>query len=717
MRVLSFCLPLALVAIAGTAHADAPFVPFPVPAQRAVPSPPLPQEPPDLRPFLGRPVTRIEVLADGAVPWVESPMPQVTAVWVGHLLSQQTARAALDDVLKTGRFAHGHVSVAEDGNGVRLQVRVVPRRLVASVKTELHGVRFDRDELLREADLAVGSEVVATELDERRVNLTNLLARRGYPNAHVTLRLAPTANPLRVAAVIDVAAGAERLIQRRWFYLNGASAEAVQGVLDGYLVGVGARADETALANADTRLEDSLRALGYVRASVWHDVGLSSALVSLRVRVNTGPLSIVSFEGNASYDADALGAAIDAERDPDRSPSHLTGRLRAFYQKRGFLDVDVTVETRGKDGDSVRPMVFKIVENARVRVATRAYPCLSEAELRPLDQGGPRTTADIGAEIDSFLEEEFPGTEVFKSPSALAVDRLLSGADGPSMTGARRVPLELDPRHTFVEDTYERAVGHIQELYRNEGYLQALVGPLSVLRARCDRKSPPGRCTPMPLAKVPSNLCTYDPSGLPLPTVRLGPEFHCEPDRARGLECAPRVDLLIPIKLGPRTRLYDVAFLGVYAFSEQEIFAKMALPLGKYASLAQVEDARKRAEDAYKEEGYAYVEAKTALELSLDRTRARLRVDVQEGERVYVRGIEVRGNTNVRAGIVQSRITLRVGEPYRLGEVRKTQEYLATLGVFSSIDVSLEDPYIPQRDKVVIITVSERMPQYFEVRP
>src|SRR4029077_5064410 len=49
--------------------------------------------------------------------------------------------------------------------------------------------------------------------------------------------------------------------------------------------------------------------------------------------------------------------------------------------------------------------------------------------------------------------------------------------------------------------------------------------------------------------------------------------------------------------------------------------------------------------------------------------------------------------------------------------VRKTQERIGTLGVFSSVTVSLAEPYLPQSSKTVIIDLVERNAQYVEVRP
>jgi outer membrane protein insertion porin family len=59
-------------------------------------------------------------------------------------------------------------------------------------------------------------------------------------------------------------------------------------------------------------------------------------------------------------------------------------------------------------------------------------------------------------------------------------------------------------------------------------------------------------------------------------------------------------------------------------------------------------------------------------------------------------------------------VALSVGEPYRRSDVRKTEERLAMLGVFSNVSVGLEDPYVPAREKVVVITVVERVPQYLD---
>jgi outer membrane protein insertion porin family len=255
---------------------------------------------------------------------------------------------------------------------------------------------------------------------------------------------------------------------------------------------------------------------------------------------------------------------------------------------------------------------------------------------------------------------------------------------------------------------------HVQELYRNEGYLHAQVGPAQVIRRRCSPRSPAGVCKPVPLPHPPVDACTYDATSLPLPVAPLDTALSCSPDPAHGIECEPLLSLRIPIKLGPRSILYDVAFTGVVAIPEKQLAAAANLTLGDPANVLKLDEARRKIIDAYKEEGFAYVDVKYSLDTSLDHTRTRARFDVVEGERVFVREIIIRGNELTSEAVIQKRVALEVGKPYRTSDIRKTQERIATLNVFSSVNVSLEDPYAPQSKKTVIVTVSERDPQYID---
>jgi outer membrane protein assembly factor BamA len=679
------------------------------------------QAPPAIQPYaeaaralFGKPFVRAEVVVDRTL-WGDVKPPELRSVRPGEPFSGTAARRLLDEALATGLFANGRLEAREEAGGVVVTVHVEPRKLVAAAELQVEG-ELERDDILRTADLAEGAELSVGDIARRRRRVLERLAESGYPNAQMTVETRPTDDPLRVLVLVNVDLGPPRVIERRHFYVVGADSREVAHVFKEYPVGPGQRFDESTLASADATLAEAVRAAGFHDAQVSHDVISWGGKVVLRVRIDTGPRVLVRFEGNDTFDHDALSGALTLEEDNDRSQGHLVTKLERFYRVRGFLDVEIETERRPLPERRAEFLVFRVREGQRVTVVSRAYPCLREQDVRALREGGPTSAKAIGSEIDSFLVEELPGDDLFRSPDPASVSAVIAG-ESERNAGTRPVPIDLEPAATYVAETYERAAAHVRDLYRNEGFLHASVGPVQVLRKRCRRGTQPDVCIPEPTPPLPLDACAYDASGLPLDVPPLDPVHTCRPDRARGVRCDSRIGLRIPVKLGPRTYLYDVAFRGVLSLSEQKLGRAAALPMGAPINMLKVEEAARRVVDAYKEEGFAYVDVKYSLEPSVDHSRARLRFDVREGERVLVREIVIRGNRRTKTSLIAARIALKVGEPYRTSLVAKTQQRVATLGVFSSVNITLDDPYVPQRQKVVIVEVAEPPSKFVEIRP
>jgi len=669
---------------------------------------------PDTARFIGKTVSRVDVIVDDDT-WSDVTPPEVTTVKAGEIFTPAVARRALSEVLATGKFAQGRVAIAVEGTGVRIVVHVVARKIIEVLTIDTHGAAVERDEITRESDLIEGGEIIGVDLPEQKEKVVDLLVRHGYPRAEVSITTRATDDRQRVLVFVDVQAGVPRLLDKRVFYISDPEARTLEELaIREYAVGKNERADEILLDAADTKLEALLRSRGYHRAEVSHDVIRWQGQVTLRVRIDTGPLFVARFEGNDHYDSTALEGALDLENETDRSPAHLVQKLKDFYAKRGWLDAEVTIEPRGGERDRVHVLMFKIAEHPRVLVSIRAYPCLNEEDIKRLSGGGPSSASKIGNEIDSFLEEELPGADIVKDPNPRGLDRTIGTGSAEVLTGARPVPVELEPNTTYVADTYERALLHVQELYRNEGFLHAQVGPAQIVRRRCSKRSPAGRCLPIQPTSRASDVCTYDATNLPLPVPPIDPALSCTPDPLHGVECEPRIELRIPIKLGPRTTLYDVSFTGVRSFSEERVAAAANVGLGDPVNTLRLDDARRRILDMYREEGYAYADVKYALEPSRDHTRARARFEITEGDQVTVREIVIRGNRLTNERTIRGRIALEIGKPFRTSDIRKTQERVATLNVFSSVTVGLAEQYVPQRSKVVVITVVEMPPKVVE---
>ena len=438
--------------------------------------------------------------------------------------------------------------------------------------------------------------------------------------------------------------------------------------LSRYAIGAGDRADEDSLVDADRSLETELRTRGFQRAKVSHRLSGAN-----RARLNVDVYAYARvrfrFEGNRHFDASQLENVLDVEGASDLAPAALAEKIAKFYRERGFLDVDIGYSERGLPSDPIQDVVFDVREGKLVHVVAREYPCLT----------GARTPAEVGSEIDSFLAE-LPGGRLFDAVDPAVLDAL----QGPtSETGARPAAEQLSPWAVYASEVYERAIKHVQDLYRSEGYLSASVGPVQVLRRACALHSPAGQCLPVGPPRRPATACRYDSVGLPLEEAAIDATLSCVPDPKRGLKCEPSIVLHLPIKLGPRATLYDLGFEGNRAIVEKELEKIADIELGTPVSQVEIEKARRRVLDEYAERGFAFAEVESALDLSLDHTRARVRFIVSEREQVRVSRIVVHGAERTSESLIRSRLALEVGGLYQRSLVRKTEERLATLGVFS----------------------------------
>ena len=115
----------------------------------------------------------------------------------------------------------------------------------------------------------------------------------------------------------------------------------------------------------------------------------------------------------------------------------------------------------------------------------------------------------------------------------------------------------------YEPDVYDRAIKHVQDLYRSEGYLSASVGPVQVLRRACAPRSP-RRAMPanrtrakaadgLPLRR--DRLAAGRSSGRPIAVLCAGSEARREARAVAGAAFADQARQ-------PRATLYDLGFEG-----------------------------------------------------------------------------------------------------------------------------------------------------------
>ncbi len=656
--------------------------------------------PPSTSKLMGKPLTQVKFVTLGGRWQTQTTLKRVV---IGEVVTGELTRRAMRELLDSGGFASVRAKLEADGVGAQLVLEVLPRRLIASLR--IKGSPLDADSVLAAAEVRQGGEITSPGLGDLAERLERMHRRRGFPNVRAAVTATDTDDPLRVVLSVHIAPGEPlRVTERQFAVWPSTTVTGIRKAIERYPIADGDRYDTEVVEAANVEFEKLLRERGWHRASVTHNAQVRPDGVLLQLIVRAGPLIRPRFEGNIRFDDAQLRGALDLEDSEDRAPATLVSRLGEFYAQRGFFDAVINVKERGKADSPILDLVFRVREGRPVRVVAREFACLS----------GARGPADVGSEIDGVLSEELPGGTILGSVDSRVVDQTF----GPKQTtGARVVPYEPNPWLTYMPDVYDRALKHVRDLYRSEGYLSVVVGPATLLRRRCDPRTQPHVCRPVGPRRRPRTACAVDEVRVPLPEPPVDPSLTCTPDAAKGIRCEPNAVLHIPIKIGPQAMLYDIRFEGNKRFTEERLKETADMELGGPASQLGLDKARRRLLDDYAEEGFAFADVETALELSPDRTRARARFVIGERERVIVSGIVVRGAQRTNESLIRSRVALEVGRPYRRSWVRATEERLATLGVFSAVTVGFEDPYVPAKEKVVVITVQERKPQYLDVRP
>lgn len=653
----------------------------------------------------GKILRRVEVRS--ADPLWEVPASDL-GLQIGEVFSPGLARRAARKLTETGFVAEITLEISPEGDGVALLLRAMPQRIVGAIKVQSP---LEINEVLRAVGLDSGRAITPETLRTAERALVARARVKGYPGARAQVSTRRTDDPRSVLVLVELNPGEPRRLSGVRTEVHATELrEELREELRGYPVRAGDLLDEEALGDQARRLQNRIQARGFHQARVEHRSYEVGSATYLLLSVRPGPLFRLRFEGNKQLDGDQLAEIIDFEHEAERSLARAVQKVREEYQRIGFLDAEVSGQELGGEGDPVHDLVLTIRENLRARVVARQYPCLPAS-----GEGGEahRSPRALDREIDSFLEEEFPGATLFGAAVPSQIDRAL----GPTgVTGARPSPLPLDPSKVYVAEVYERALRHLRDLYRSEGYLTATVGPVQLLRRRCSPSSPPNQCIPMP-APAPTDRCSLDPLQVPLEEPPLGPEFTCRPDPKRNISCSPDLEVRIPIKPGPRAIIHDVVFEHATSFPETALLKISRIKPGEWASNVKIEEGRRALLDHYREEGFAYAEVNANIELSPDKKLARVRYTLLERQQVRVERILIRGNNQTQESVIRARLALTPDGLYRQSAVRRSEEQLATLGIFSTVSVALEDPAVPATRKTVIVAVVERLPQYLELRP
>lgn len=169
-------------------------------------------------------------------------------------------------------------------------------------------------------------------------------------------------------------------------------------------------------------------------------------------------------------------------------------------------------------------------------------------------------------------------------------------------------------------------------------------------------------------------------------------------------------DIYITVNIteGERYTVTGVRFTGDLILPESEYLALATIKPGEIFSRERLTETTKAITDRLGNEGYAFANVNAAPEVDKEKREVAFTVFVDPGRRVYVRRINVGGNTKTRDEVVRREMRQMEGAWYDAAAINRSRTRVDRLGFFDEVNV--ETPPVPgTTDQVdVNMTLKER---------
>ncbi len=427
--------------------------------------------------------------------------------------------------------------------------------------------------------------------------------------------------------------------------------------------------------------------------SVYARYGYPAPRISAEVRTELAPdrtslvfvidagvrlvVSDIVVEGNAPGSLDAArgslalraGEPYDARRVEERIQAYVGDlRKRGYYEARGEHRL-----VPGEDGRTAR-LVVSLDAGAHITIVFEGDPVPERVrdQLVTIEREGS-VDEDLLEDTAHGIEEHFRSLGYraadvthARTPRDGELAIVFRVSRGPQyrvgnirITGNDRVPasdlgpLRLVPGAPFVDAVLDADVENLVELFRRRGFGSAEV----------------------------------------------------KPELTDHRETTPVVtDVLLMVSEGPRTIIETVDLIGASPQLQPELRASLASKPGMPFYPPQVSRDREVLVTEYQNAGYRFATVEPSVSYTDDRSRAAVRFEIAEGERVFVEHIIIIGNEKTSRSTIRREMTLEPGDPLGFEALIESRQRITQLGLFRRVDVrELDHGARGRRDVVVIV--------------
>ena len=153
------------------------------------------------------------------------------------------------------------------------------------------------------------------------------------------------------------------------------------------------------------------------------------------------------------------------------------------------------------------------------------------------------------------------------------------------------------------------------------------------------------------------------------------------------------VYITVNVAEGERYQVSSVKLAGDFSISEDELKKLVVVKAGDVFSREKLNDSTKAIGERLGKEGYAFANVNAAPEIDKEKRKVAFTIFIDPGKRVYVRRINLTGNTKTRDEVIRREMRQMEGGWYDADKVTMSKQRIDKLGFFT--DVSVETPAVP----------------------
>ncbi|HEV8520094.1 MAG TPA: outer membrane protein assembly factor BamA [Burkholderiales bacterium] len=181
-------------------------------------------------------------------------------------------------------------------------------------------------------------------------------------------------------------------------------------------------------------------------------------------------------------------------------------------------------------------------------------------------------------------------------------------------------------------------------------------------------------------------------------------EFNIESTQVSITPDKKDVYIIIGISEGPQYTVSDIKLAGEMLIPQDDALKLVKLKAGDIFSRAKLTESTKAIGDRLGNDGYAFANVNAVPDLDKDKRKVAFTFFVDPGRRVYIRRINVVGNTRTRDEVIRREMRQLEGGWYAADAITKSKQRVDRLGYFTEVNV--ETPSVPGTTDQVDLNLS-----------